>query len=105
LIIHYELIASANQVVKNDRLRDQLTKNLEVYCVEIKAAGLMNDFSYLVIRGICDYADSHKNKKWQEYPAAAAAAYAKELLLVVLIKQIGNTQMARDALIDSSERL
>jgi hypothetical protein len=44
---------------------------------------LMDDFPCLVIRGICDYADSHKNKIWQPYAAAAAGAYAKELLFVI----------------------
>jgi hypothetical protein len=48
----------------------------------MEAAGLMNSFPCLVIRGICDYADSHKNKDWQGYAAAVAAAYSKELLLV-----------------------
>jgi nucleoside phosphorylase len=43
----------------------------------------MDSFPCLVIRGICDYADSHKNKAWQPYVAATAAAYAKELLLVI----------------------
>jgi nucleoside phosphorylase len=43
----------------------------------------MDSFPCLVIRGICDYADSHKNKRWQPYAAATAAAYAKELLGVV----------------------
>jgi nucleoside phosphorylase len=56
LVIHYELIASANRIVKDGRLRDQLARGLEVYCVEMEAAGLMNDFPCLVIRGICDYA-------------------------------------------------
>jgi hypothetical protein len=45
--------------------------------------GLMDSFPCLVIRGICDYADSHKNKVWQPYAAATAASYAKELLLVI----------------------
>ena len=49
----------------------------------MEAAGLMNSFSCLVIRGICDYADSHKNKRWQSYASGTAAAYAKELLLVI----------------------
>jgi nucleoside phosphorylase len=40
----------------------------------------MNDFPCLVVRGICDYSDSHKNKEWQEYAAIAAAAYTKDLL-------------------------
>jgi nucleoside phosphorylase len=49
----------------------------------MEAAGLMNSFPCLVIRGICDYADSHKNKQWQPYAAGAAAAYAKEMLLMI----------------------
>ncbi|OOQ89534.1 hypothetical protein PEBR_07820 [Penicillium brasilianum] len=83
LVVHYGLVGSANQVVKDGRQRDQLAKDLGIYCVEMEAAGLMNDFPCLVVRGICDYADSHKNKEWQGYAAAVAAAYAKELLLVI----------------------
>uniref|UniRef100_A0A093VHQ6 Nucleoside phosphorylase domain-containing protein n=1 Tax=Talaromyces marneffei PM1 TaxID=1077442 RepID=A0A093VHQ6_TALMA len=49
----------------------------------MEAAGLMDSFPCLVVRGICDYADSHKNKVWQPYDATTAAAYAKELLLVI----------------------
>ena len=97
-VIHYGLIASANQVVKDGRQRDQLAQEFGAYCVEMEAAGLMNDFPCLVIRGICDYADSHKNKEWQGYAAAVAAAYTKELLLVVPINQINDTPTARDAL-------
>lgn len=54
--------------------------DLGVICVEMEAAGLIDSFPGLVIRGICDYADSHKNDMWQPYAAAVAAAYAKELL-------------------------
>src|SRR6202046_1602242 len=43
----------------------------------------MDDFPCLVVRGICDYADSHKNQRWQGYAAATAAAYAKGLLSVI----------------------
>ncbi|KAJ6081409.1 hypothetical protein N7499_006283 [Penicillium canescens] len=103
-MIHYGLIASANQVVKDGRRRDQLARELGVLCVEMEAAGLMNDFPCLVIRGICDYADSHKNKEWQGYAAAVAAAYAKELVLVVPIDQIKTTPTARDTLADSVRR-
>ena len=53
-------------------------------CFEMEAAGLMNDFPCLVVRGICDYTDSHKNKKWQPYAAATAAACAKEILSIIL---------------------
>ena len=77
--IHYGLIGSANQVMKDGLKRD---------CFEMEAAGLMDNFPCLVIRGISDYADSHKNKQWQSYAAATAAGYAKELLSVIHEKQL-----------------
>ena len=81
--IHYGLIASGNQVMKHGATREQLRKELNVLCFEMEAAGLMDEFPCLVVRGICDYADSHKNKRWQGYAAATAAAFAKELLSVI----------------------
>lgn len=78
--IYYGLIASANQLMKNALIRDQLAAEYDVLCFEMEAAGLMNHFPCLVIRGICDYSDSHKVKTWQGYAAMAAAAYAKDLL-------------------------
>jgi nucleoside phosphorylase len=81
--IHYGVIASGNQVIKHGKTRDQLAQELSILCFEMEAAGLMDNFPCLVIRGICDYSDSHKNKQWQEYAAATAAAYAKELLFVI----------------------
>ncbi|KAJ8112693.1 hypothetical protein OPT61_g5001 [Boeremia exigua] len=78
---HYGTIASGNQVMKNAVERDQVSAQLGgVLCFDMEAAGLMNSFPCLVVRGICDYADSHKNKRWQPYAAAVAAAYAKEVL-------------------------
>lgn len=79
-MIHYGLIASANQVMKDALTRDRLIKEKDVLCFEMEAAGLMNHFPCLVIRGICDYSNSHKNKEWQGYAAMVAAAYAKDLL-------------------------
>jgi nucleoside phosphorylase len=90
MCMHYGLIASSNQVVKDTVFRDEINKKLggNVLCFEIEAAGLMNNFPCLVIQGICDYVDSHKNKDWQEYAAAVAAAFAKELLLAVPTQEV-----------------
>ncbi|KAM0328366.1 hypothetical protein ACHAPQ_007123 [Fusarium lateritium] len=60
-------------------------------CLETEAAGLMNHFPCLVIRGISDYADSHKNDRWQKYAAVTAAAYAKELLQFVPVRHLQST--------------
>lgn len=79
-VIHYGLVASANQLIKDARIQDQFAREKEVLCFEIEAGGLMNHFPCLVIRGICDYSNTHKNKEWQGYAAMTAAAYAKDLL-------------------------
>ncbi|KAI1180214.1 nucleoside phosphorylase domain-containing protein [Nemania sp. FL0916] len=65
-LIYYGLIASGNMVVKDAAFRNQLSKflNNQVLCVEIEAASLMDNFPCIVIRGICNYADSYKNKIW-----------------------------------------
>ena len=81
--LHYGLIASGDQVIRHGATREHLRKEINALCFEMEAAGLMDDFPCLVVRGICDYADSHKNKLWQGYAAATAAAYAKELLSVI----------------------
>lgn len=78
--IHYGNIASGNEVMKHGTTRDKIAKEEGVICFEMEAAGLMDNFRCLVIRGICDYADSHKNKKWQPYAAATAAAFTRALL-------------------------
>ncbi|KAG5747794.1 hypothetical protein H9Q69_009937 [Fusarium xylarioides] len=81
--VFYGAIASGNQVMRHGITRDRIAQELDVLCFEMEAAGIMDTLPCLVIRGICDYADSHKNKEWQEYAAAAAAAYAADLLSYV----------------------
>ncbi|KNG91704.1 hypothetical protein ANOM_000252 [Aspergillus nomiae NRRL 13137] len=81
--IHYGLIASGDQVMKDAITRDLISRDLDVLCFEMEAAGLMDEIPTLVIRGICDYCDTHKQKEWQGYAALTAAAYTKELLSVV----------------------
>ncbi|KAM0466481.1 hypothetical protein ACHAP7_012209 [Fusarium lateritium] len=86
-VFHYGIVASGNQVIKDGKTRERLSREYGALCFEMEAAGLY-DFPCLVIRGICDYADSHKNKVWQEYAAATAAAFAKELLHYVAPEQV-----------------
>ncbi|VUC36794.1 unnamed protein product [Clonostachys rosea] len=81
-VIHYGVIATGSEVVRHAPTRDQIRSDHNAICLEMEAAGLMNNFPCLVIRGISDYADSHKNDRWHRYAAAAAAACAKELLSV-----------------------
>jgi hypothetical protein len=99
-VIHYGLIGSGNRVIKNSRARDILGRQ-NILCVEMEAAGLMDEFPCLVIRGICDYCDSHKNKGWQPYAALVAAAYAKELLSTIPVLEVEATLVALDILGES----
>ncbi|PON29599.1 hypothetical protein TGAM01_v201848 [Trichoderma gamsii] len=98
VMIHYGLIASANTLMKDAAIRDRLVAKRDVLCFEMEAAGLMNHFPCLVIRGICDYSDSHKNKKWQGYAAMAAAAYARDLLLQIAPNKIEAEEKISDVL-------
>ncbi|KAH8848034.1 hypothetical protein MCOR27_007930 [Pyricularia oryzae] len=96
--IHYGTIASANQLMKDAKARDRLAAKHDVLCFEMEAAGLMNNFPCLVIRGICDYSDSHKNKEWQGFAAMMAAAYAKALLGVLVPERIGKEKTIGEAI-------
>ncbi|OCL03372.1 purine and uridine phosphorylase [Glonium stellatum] len=86
LVVYYGLIASGNQVIKDAITRNKLRQKFDMLCFEMEAAGLMDNVPCLVVRGICDYLDSHKNNCLQGYAAATAAAYAKELLLRIIAR-------------------
>ncbi|THY70356.1 TPR-like protein [Aureobasidium pullulans] len=86
--VFYGTILSGDMVMKNGQERDRIAAAENAICFEMEAAGLMNDFPCLVIRGISDYSDSHKNDRWQPYAAATAAAYAKELLIALSKQEV-----------------
>lgn len=79
--VHFGGIASGTTVVKDAKIRDQLAAQSNVIAFEMESADWPPEgFPSLVVRGISDYADSHKTSDWQAYAAMTAAAYAKELL-------------------------
>lgn len=61
--LYYGIIASSNKVIKHGRTREQLRLETRALCFEIEVAGLILDFPCVIIRGVYDYADSHKNKQ------------------------------------------
>ncbi|KAK6519345.1 hypothetical protein TWF281_003179 [Arthrobotrys megalospora] len=80
-VIHYGLIASGDRVVKSGTKRDRTTHDVgDILCFEMEAAGVATELPCIVIRGISDYADSHKNDSWHYYAAAVAAGAAKEMI-------------------------
>ncbi|KAI0385877.1 hypothetical protein F5Y04DRAFT_268633 [Hypomontagnella monticulosa] len=103
--IHYGLIASGSQLVKNALLRDKLAAEKEVLCFEMEAAGLMNHFPCLVVRGICDYSDTHKNATWQRYAAMAAAAYVKDLLNKIAPNKVEAERNLREVFYELGEKM
>jgi nucleoside phosphorylase len=96
--VHYGVIASANQAMKDASIRDKLATENVILCFEMEAAGLINHFPCIVIRGICDYSDSHKNKEWQGYAAMTAAAYTKDLLYRIIPQQVASEKKVIDIL-------
>ena len=102
-VVHYGLIASADMVMKDAITRDRLVKKHEILCFEMEAAGLMNNFPCIVIRGIYNYSDSHKNEAWRGYAAATAASYAKELLCRIPDQSV-HMQTAAIAPVEISEQ-
>lgn len=65
--------------MKDAKLRDKWGVERNMLCFEMEGAGIMNTMPSLVIQGICDYSDSHKNKRFLECAAATAASYANLL--------------------------
>jgi nucleoside phosphorylase len=78
--IHFGLIASGDLVMKSGFHRDEIAAKEKVIAFEMDGAGVWDNFPTVIIKGVCDYADSHKNKKWQRYAAATAAACMKAFL-------------------------
>ncbi|KAF4547309.1 Hypothetical protein D9617_47g010770 [Elsinoe fawcettii] len=79
-LVWFGRIGSGNSLVKSARTRDRLRDEHNLIGLEMEAAGIMNILPAGVIRGVCDYADREKDKRWQGYAAGAAAAYAKSIL-------------------------
>lgn len=78
--IHFGLFASGDKVMKSGEDRDEIAAREEVIAFEMEGAGVWDNFPCVVIKAVCDYADSHKNKRWQDYAAAVAAACMKAFL-------------------------
>ncbi|KAE9567465.1 hypothetical protein CGMCC3_g16384 [Colletotrichum fructicola] len=88
VIVHRGNIASGELVVKDALLRDTLAQQDGLLCFEMEAAGAIADFPCLVVRGISDYCDSHKNDMWHGYAAAVAAAYARQLFFHLPVDEV-----------------
>jgi nucleoside phosphorylase len=73
-------VASADAVMKSGQHRDEIVRREKVIGFEMEGAGVWENVPCIIIKGVCDYADSHKSKLWQEYAAATGASAAKAFL-------------------------
>jgi len=78
--IHIGGIASGDTVMKSGEHRDDIAGREGVIAFEMEGAGVWEEVPCIVVKGVCDYADCHKNKKWQNFAAATAASTMKAIL-------------------------
>ncbi|KFA56004.1 hypothetical protein S40293_04024 [Stachybotrys chartarum IBT 40293] len=78
--VHIGAIASGDKVMKSGGDRDRIARNEGIIAYEMEGAGVWDHYPCLIIKSICDYADCHKGKMWQDYAAATAAACMKAVL-------------------------
>ncbi|RAK96506.1 purine and uridine phosphorylase, partial [Aspergillus ibericus CBS 121593] len=91
VLVHSGAIASGDQVIKDARTRDNHAQRLGTLCFDMESAALTN-IDAIGIRGICDYADSHKNDQWHGYAAIAAAVCAVEFLKLIPVSDVQDSQ-------------
>lgn len=73
-------VGSGNTVVKSGADRDRIAAQYDLIAFEMEGAGAWDQVPCIVVKGICDYGDNHKNKGWQAFAAATAASVAKAML-------------------------
>ncbi|KAH6972231.1 nucleoside phosphorylase domain-containing protein [Ilyonectria sp. MPI-CAGE-AT-0026] len=73
-------VGSGNTVMKSGKDRDRIAAAHNLIAFEMEGAGIWEEIPCIVVKGVCDYADSHKNKKWQDFAAATAASVARAIL-------------------------
>jgi nucleoside phosphorylase len=73
-------IGSGDTVFKSGEDRDRIAQDHNILAFEMEGAGAWDQIPCIVVKGVCDYADSHKNKDWQDFAAATAASVAKAQL-------------------------
>lgn len=78
--IHFGRVGCGNTVMKSGTYRDMIARAENLIAFEMESASVWDCHPTLVVKAVCDYADSHKNKAWQKHAAAVAAAGAKAIL-------------------------
>lgn len=79
--LHSGVYASADIVTRNPSRRDLLAAEHGILAFEMEAAGIWDLSPYvMVIKGVSDYGDTHKNHQWQNRAALHAACITKMIV-------------------------
>ncbi|EFY93351.1 NACHT and Ankyrin domain protein [Metarhizium acridum CQMa 102] len=78
--VFFGCIGSGDKVMRSGHLRDIIAEKHELLAFEMEGAGVWDEIPCIIVKSVCDYADSHKNNEWQDYAAATAAAATRALL-------------------------
>ncbi|CRG89802.1 Nuclear pore complex protein Nup205 [Talaromyces islandicus] len=78
--IHIGPIGSGDTAMNSGQHRDGISAQHNLIAFEMEGLGVWDTLPCLVIKGVCGYADSHKNKDWQHYAAVTAAICMKAIL-------------------------
>ncbi|KAK6336193.1 hypothetical protein TWF696_001756 [Orbilia brochopaga] len=78
--IHFGAVASGDTLLRSAARRDDIARQTGVIAFDMEAAGLWDYLPCIMVKSVCDYADSHKNKRWQDYAAVVAASCSKAIL-------------------------
>jgi nucleoside phosphorylase len=73
-------VASGNMLMRSGKDRDRIAKPNSIMAFEMEGVGVWEQVPSLIIKGVSDYVDSHKNDVWQGYAAATAASATRALL-------------------------
>ncbi|KAF3315556.1 hypothetical protein TWF173_003470 [Orbilia oligospora] len=97
-------IASGDTVMRSSEHRDAIAIQGNLIAFEMEGAGAFDESPSLVIKGVCDYADSHKNKDWQPFAAATAASVAKAVLERYTLPGISTTIIPEKVTFDEQDK-
>ncbi|CAI0644717.1 unnamed protein product [Colletotrichum noveboracense] len=78
--VYVGTVGSGDTVMKSGEHRDMMAQQHGIIAFEMEGAGVWDEIPCIIVKSVCDYADSHKNKNWQGFAAVAAASTTKAVL-------------------------
>lgn len=103
--VYSGIVLSGNKVIANDQEIIRFKKTwAKALAVEMEASGIAaalyqmkNAPSFIMVKAICDFADSDKNDDWQEYAAYASAVFVLNYIFTESASVSRNTSWRSDS--------